>query len=140
MDMKTTLASKPSGDFKAASCSRGSTKQFWWTLAFFGSLAGATLALRHLALPAAVRFLVPAVPLMAGLMYLLTMVRDLRRQADELQLRIYLEAAAVVVAGLFIIMLTYPTFQEAGVLPALDPSMVVALVVVLGIGGYINAR
>jgi hypothetical protein len=68
------------------------------------------------------------------------MVRDLRRQVDELQLRIYLEAAAVVVGGLFIIMLTYPTLQEAGVLPALDYSMVLVLIVLLGTGGYINAR
>src|SRR5262245_1697924 len=117
--MRMTVASKSSGDLKIGSCGRASAKQFWWTLAFFGSLAATTLTLRHLPLPSLIRLLVPAVPLAAGLMYMLTMVRDLRHQVDELQLRIYLEAAAVVVCGLFIIMLTYPTLQEAGVLPAL---------------------
>ncbi len=73
-------------------------------------------------------------------MYLLTMVRDLRRQVDELNLRIYLEASAVVVCGLFIVMLTYPALHDAGVLPALDYSMVLALIAVLLVGGYIGAR
>jgi cation transport ATPase len=138
--MKMTLTSNSSSDFKNGSCGQASAKQLWWALAFFGSLAAATLGLRHLPLPFAVRSFVPAVPLVAGLMYLLTMVRDLRHQVDEMQLRIYLEAAAVVVCGLFIIMLTYPTFQEAGVLPALDYSMVLTLIVLLGTGGYLSAR
>lgn len=73
-------------------------------------------------------------------MYLLTMVRDLRRSVDELQLRIYLEASSVAVCGLFIIMLTYPSMQEAGILPSLDYSVVLAIIVLLGAGGYINAR
>jgi hypothetical protein len=73
-------------------------------------------------------------------MYVLTMVRDLRSHVDELHLRIYLEAAAAVVGGLFIIILTYPALQEAGILPALDYSIVLALILALGAGGYANAR
>ena len=129
-----------SGDLKDSSCGQVSAKQLWWALAFFGSLAVATIGIRHVPFPSPVRYLVPAVPLVAGLMYVLTMVRDLRSHVDELHLRIYLEAAAVVVGGLFIIILTYPALQEAGILPALDYSIVLALILALGAGGYANAR
>lgn len=140
-NMKTMDVSTSSSDFNQTStCGRASPRQLWWALAFAGSLVAATLGLRHLPLPAAARFLVPAIPLAAGFMYLLTMVRDLRRQVDELNLRIYLEASAVVVCGLFIVMLTYPALHDAGVLPALDYSMVLALIAVLLVGGYIGAR
>ena len=135
--MGTTLAPPPSTNVSA--CGRASARQLWWAIAFSAALTVATLGLRHLALPPFARLLIPVLPLLAGLMYLLAMVRDLRRQLDELQLRIYLEAAAVVVGGLFIIMLTYPTLQEAGV-PALDYSIVLALIVLLGAAGYYNAR
>ena len=138
--MKMTLDSMSPGPVKNSSCGRPSAKQMWWALAFGVSLVLATFGLRHLPFPPSVRYLIPAVPLAAGLMYLLTMVRDLRQQMDELQLRIYLEAAAVIVCGLFIIVVTYPALQEAGVLPALDYSMVLAMIVALGAGGYINAK
>ena len=73
-------------------------------------------------------------------MYMLNLVRDMRNQMDELRLRIYLEASVVVVCGLFIIMLTYPTLMEAGILPALDYSIVMVLMVALLTGGYLTAR
>jgi len=42
------------------------------------------------------------------------LIRDIREQSDELQLRVYLEAAAMAICGLFVVMLSYSTMQEAG--------------------------
>jgi len=79
------------------------------------------------------------IPVLTGLLYLRAMVDDIRRQMDELQLRIYLEAAAVVVCGLFMVMLIYPLLQAARLVGALDYSIVLVLIVVLGTIGYLSA-
>ena len=94
--------------------------------------------MRLLTLPAAVRYLIPAVPLFAGVQYVRVLVSDIRHQMDELQLRIYLEAAAVVVCGLFLLMITYPLLQAANLVGPLDYFVVLVLMVVLGIMGYIS--
>ena len=140
-DMKLTLDSTSPSEFRKSSCGRGfSERQLWWALAFGASLIAVTLALRHLSLPPFIRLLTCLVPLGTGFMYMLNLVRDMRNQMDELRLRIYLEASVVVVCGLFIIMLTYPTLMEAGILPALDYSIVMVLMVALLTGGYLTAR
>lgn len=122
-----------------AGCGRPSGRQLFWAIAFAISLAAGTAVLRHLKMPAAVRFGVPAIPLLAGLFYLRALVDDMRRQKDELQLRIYLEAAAVVVCGLFVVMLTFPILQAAGLVETLDNDIVMGVIVVLGTVGYISA-
>ena len=109
-------------------------------MAFGGSLIAVSLALRHLSMPPFVRLLASLFPLGTGFMYLHTLVRDMRKQVDELHLRIYLEASVVVVCGLFIIMLVYPTLMETGIFPELDYSVVLVLMVALLAGGYMAAR
>ena len=120
-------------------CGRPSGRQFLWAIVFGISLGLGTALLKHLALPAAVRYLVPVVPIVLGLLYMRAMVGDIRRQMDELQLRIYLEAAAVVVGGLFIIALIYPLLEVAHLVGPLDYLAVLVLIAVLGIAGYIIA-
>jgi hypothetical protein len=124
----------------SSSCVRGSSQQFATALAFFGTLTGCTYALKHLELAPAVRMLLPVLPLVTGLLYVLSVIRDLRRQVDELQLRLYLEASAVVVCGLFVLMLVFPVLKQAGIIETLDETIVMLLIVGLGIGGYLNAR
>ncbi|HKV82329.1 MAG TPA: hypothetical protein VJP02_29550 [Candidatus Sulfotelmatobacter sp.] len=114
--------------------------QISWSAGFFSSLGLGVIALHRLALPPAIRYLVPIVPLVAGSFYIRALIRDIRGQMDELQLRIYLEAAAVAVCGLFIVMLAYPLLQEAGVIGRLDYWVVLLLLGVLGAAGYANAR
>ena len=92
--------------------------------------------LRHLSMPVAVRYLIPVVPLFAGARYVQVLVRDMRKQMDELQLRIYLEAAAVVVCGLFILMICHPLLEAAHLVGALDHLEVLVVIAVLGIVGY----
>lgn len=77
-------------------------------------------------------------PLACLVAYLGFFVRDLR-QADELQLRIQLEAAAVGCLGTFGLMLVYPAFESAGFAPHLKPVYVILIMSVLAGAGYINA-
>jgi hypothetical protein len=119
-------------------CPWPSGQEWFWAILFGMLLPVGLTLLRHLHLPTAVRYLIPAVLLFAGAQYLRALVRNMRRQMDELQLRIYLEAAAVVVCGLFILMLTYPLLEAAHLVGALDCYVVLGLIVVLGIVGYIS--
>jgi hypothetical protein len=96
--------------------------------------------LHYLKMPAVVRYLVPAVPLLCGVLYVRAMVDDLRRQRDELQLRIYLEAAAVVLCGLFIVMLIYPLLEAAHLVGPLDSFIVLDIIALLLLVSYVAAR
>ena len=96
--------------------------------------------LHYLTVPAAVRYLVPVVPLLAGLLFVRALVHDIQRQKDELQLRVLLEAAAVVVCGLFIVMLTYPILEGARLVGPLNHLFVEVLIAVLLVIGYLSAR
>jgi len=138
--MSTGLSATASGRRSfLQGCGRPSGRQLLYAIAFGISLGVATAVLRHLTLPAAVSYLVPAVPLLCGLLYVRAMVDDIRRQMDELQLRIYLEAAAVVVCGLFIVMLIYPLLEAAHLVGPLDSLMVLVLIAALLVVGYITA-
>jgi hypothetical protein len=121
------------------SCGKPSPAQLLWGIIFGVSVPLGLLALRRLTLPIPVRYLIPCVCLIAGIAYMWAMVRDIRRQLDELQLRIYLEAAAVMVCGVFVMMLAYPVLQAAGYLKALEYTDVLLLLFVLGGGAYFNA-
>jgi len=120
-------------------CGRPSGRQFLWAVVFGISLGVGSALLKHLPLPAAVRYLIPFFPLVFGLLYARALVGDIRRQMDELQLRIYLEATAVVVCGLFIVMLVYPLLEAAHLVGPLDSFGVFLLIVVLGLIGYFTA-
>ncbi|HJZ95148.1 MAG TPA: hypothetical protein VKE70_01495 [Candidatus Solibacter sp.] len=67
------------------------------------------------------------------------MVGDIRRQMDELQLRIYLEAAAITLAGLFVVILVYPLFESLHLVGKIQYSVVVYLMVGLFLVAYIIA-
>jgi hypothetical protein len=138
--MSTEFTATASVRRSVKGCGWPSRRLLSWSIAFGLSLILGTAALRHLTVPAAVRYLVPTVPLLAGVLYMRAMVDDIRRQKDELQLRLYLEAAAVVVCGLFIVMLTYPMLQAARLVGPLDDFFVVVLMAVLLVIGYIGAR
>ena len=120
------------------SCGWPSGWQFVWAIVFGVTSSVGLALLKHLKLPGPVRYLMPAIPLLAGVQYMLVLVRDMRRQQDELQLRIYLEAAAVVVCGLFIVMICYPLLEMAHLVGPLDSLYVLGLIVVLGIVGYVS--
>ncbi len=138
MDTLSKTASS-SGLLPAPGCGRPSTRQIVWSIVFGVSLGVGNAVLRYLSVPSALRVVIPAIPLVAGLVYILSMVSDIRRQMDELQMRIYLEAAAVVVCGLFIVLLTYPLLQAARLVGPLEYWVVLLLMVGLGAAGYIAA-
>jgi len=137
--MSTILPVTASGRRSVASCGWPSGRQLFWAIAFAISLGVGTAVFRHLQVPNAVRYGGPAIPLLAGLFYIRALVDDMRRQKDELQLRIYLEAAAVVVCGLFVVLLTFPILQAAGLVETLNNDIVLGVIVVLGTIGYLNA-
>ena len=136
--MQTEL--KPSAPARRilGSCARASTRQIVWAVLFFVSTSVGLAVLRHLSIPRALGYAIPVFPLFDGVQYLRALVNDMRRQMDELQLRIYMEAATVAVCGLFILMVAYPVLEAAHLAVALDYSVVMALVVGLGIAGYIS--
>ena len=134
-EMKTAVPEPRS----AACFGRPSKRQLLWSITFGLSLVAGMVALRHLSLPLSVQYLVAAVPVFAGAMYINAMVCDVRRQMDELQLRIYLEAAAVVVCGLFLMMCTYPLLQAAHLVGPLDWGIVLIIMGVLGTIAYVRA-
>jgi hypothetical protein len=136
--MTTGLKPTPPKRGVLAGCGRPSGRQLAWAIVFGVSLSIGLAVLRYLTVPTAVRYLIPAVTLFAGAQYLRVLVRDMHRQKDELQLRIYLEAAAVVVCGLFILMVTYPMLEAARLVGPLDSFGVFVLMVVLGVVGYIS--
>ena len=74
-----------------------------------------------------------------GVLLYRALIRDIREQSDELQLRVYLEAAAMAICGLFVVMLSYSTMQEAGWVGTLDYAVVMLLIGFSAIG-YIVAR
>ena len=75
-----------------------------------------------------------------GVLLYRALIRDIREQSDELQLRVYLEAAAMAICGLFVVMLSYSTMQEAGWVGPLDYPLVVMLLIGFWAIGYIVAR
>src|SRR5437763_1478341 len=109
--LKPTPPTTPPKRHIMAGCGRPSGRQLVWATVFGTTLPIGLALLKYLHLPTAVRYLIPAVPLFAGVQYLRVLVRDMHRQMDELQLRIYLEAAAVVVCGLFIVMIAHPLLE-----------------------------
>jgi hypothetical protein len=119
-----------------AGCGRPSASQLAWSIAFFVLLSVERVLARRLELPDAVRYLLPVAPLAAGFFYMRSMVADFRRQSDELQLRIYLEAAVVAVCGLFVVMFSYPLLEAAGWVGPLEHMTVLLVLFVFGSIGY----
>jgi hypothetical protein len=136
--METELKPTPPPRHVLEGCGRPSGRQYVWAILLGVSLSFGLALLRYLHLPTAVRYLIPAVPLFAGAQYVRVLVSDMRRQMDELQLRIYLEAAAVVACGLFILMLSYPLLEAAHLVGPLDCYVVLVMIVVLGLVGYVS--
>lgn len=124
----------------ASGCGRPSVSQIVWSVVFFSLIVVEGAVARLVALPGAVRAVLPVAPLVAGFFYMRAAVKDTRRQLDELQLRIYLEAAAVVVCGLFVLFLTYPLMQTAGWVGPMDESAVLFALIAFGAIGYFTAR
>lgn len=118
---------------------RPSVRQMVWAIVFFISLGGGTVLLRRKVVSGPLGYVVAALPLLSGFMYMRTMVGDIRRQMDELQLRIYLEAAAITLAGLFVVILVYPLFESLHLVGKIQYSVVVYLMVGLFLVAYIIA-
>lgn len=123
----------------AIACGRASKAQFLWALGFGASLIAATDAVRWLGDWAPLRYLAAALPLVTGFFYMRAVLLDCRRQTDELQLRICLEAAAISVCGLVVVMLTYPLLEKVALVGPLDYSVVLGLLGLLLAAGYLNA-
>jgi len=118
---------------------RPSTRQTVWAIVFFVAQGLGLIALSRKWIPPPYTYAVAVAPLIAGLFYIHSMVSDIRRRMDELQLRIYLEAAAVTVGGLFLAAMVHPLFEKAHLLGPLNDSIVLFLIVGLFVAGYVNA-
>src|SRR5882724_9343510 len=92
---------------------RPSRRQAVWALLFFFSQGLGTIVLSRAWVPPPYTYAVAAAPLIAGVFYIASVVSDIRTRMDELQRRIYLEAAAVTVCGLFLITMVYPLLEKA---------------------------
>ena len=121
-------------------CGRPSASQIVWSVVFFSLVVVEGAVAKRVQLPEAVRLLLPVAPMVAGFFYMRSAVRDTRRQSDELQLRIYLEAAAVALCGLFVFVLTYPLMQAAGWVGPLQAEAVLFALIGFGAIGYFVAR
>ena len=120
-------------------CGRPSAAQVYWGLAFVVTLIAGVLVNRNFVLATPFRQMAPLVPLAAGSFYLHAFLRDLHAQKDELQIRIYLEAAVLTVGGLVILMMAYPLLQKGGLVGPLDSTMVLVMLGLLAMAGCFKA-
>ena len=120
-------------------CAGASVTQFVWAGVFCAGAVLSVVLLRlfHLGLPLRIGVLLLAI--LPGVLYILTMIRDIRR-LDELQQRIYLEAISVAFAGTFLFAILYPTLRQAGVVPAMSPTELSAVMVALATVSYLVAK
>jgi len=118
---------------------RPSARQMWWGIVFLISATGGSIVLRHASLPPVAQDLIAVFPVFAGVFYMNALIGDVRAQMDELQLRIYLEAAAMVVCGLFVLTIVYPGLQAAHLVGPLDWDIVLMFIMTLGIIAYVRA-
>jgi hypothetical protein len=120
-------------------CGRPSAAQVDWGLAFSVTLILGVIVARNFVLVTPYRQIAPLVPLAFGALYMRAAIRDIHAQTDELQLRIYLEAGAITVGGLFILMLAYPLLQKGGLVGPLDPTVVLVMLGLLAMAGCFKA-
>ena len=110
-----------------------------WAFLFLAATVGVMRVLR-LELPTAIRYALPAGPVLLGVVYFRILFRDLPRMTDELQRKLHFEAAVGTCAGVYIAMIVYPLFQRAGLIGTLDPLVVLILMSVLYTAGYSVAK
>ena len=116
-----------------------------FSIGFFGALAAHIVVLMVTRLilagseEAAWRFPVALAPMFPFLIILLMLVSQLRRQADELERRVMLEALAISFFGTMIGTSAYGLLQRAG-MPDLNALWVGALMTVLWFAGMAFAR
>jgi hypothetical protein len=122
-----------------SACGRPSATQVYWGLAFFVTLFACMFVNRYFVLATPFRQMAPLVPLAAGAFYMRAFIRDLHTKKDELQLRIYLEAGAITVGGLLILMMTYPLLQKGGLVGPLDSTVVLVMIGLLAVAGCFKA-
>ncbi len=120
-------------------CGRPSLRQMVWVAVFAASLPVGVAVHRRMDVPPLLGYLLAAIPLLAGAMYMRTMVRDVREQMDELQIRIYLEAATISLCGLFVVVCSYQLIEKAGLAGPLNGTIVILLMVGFGLIGYWRA-
>ena len=98
-----------------------------------------SVGLSRVEVPTALRYALPVASTLVGVAYMRSALADLRRQSDELQLRIYLESTAVTCHGLFIAVLVYPAFEKAHLVGPMDYSVVLLLLIALTTAGFVLA-
>jgi hypothetical protein len=138
--MTPELKATPAEHHKAQGCGRPSGRLLVWSIVFSLTWVVGSILLPRFTFPTAIQYLIAAIPVFAGGMYINAIVRDVRRKRDELQLRIYLEAAAVVVCGLFLLMFTYPLLQAVHLVGPLDSGRVLVFMAVLLVVAYFRAK
>jgi hypothetical protein len=137
--MTTELKATSAGHRTAQGCGQVSGRQLVWLIVFGLTWVAGSILLQRFTLPTAIQYLIAAIPVIAGGIYINALVCDIRRKRDELQLRIYLEAAAVVVCGLFLLMFTYPLLQAVHLVGPLDSGRVLVFMAVLLAVAYFRA-
>jgi hypothetical protein len=120
-------------------CDRPSVAQMVWGGLFVTSLLASVVVLGRFDLPAAARATIPLVCLLLGIAYIRTAIADVRRQSDELQLRIYHEATSTTFYSFFIVLLVYPVFEKAGMVGALDSGVLLFGFVGLSVVSFVLA-
>jgi hypothetical protein len=124
-------------ELKALSfCGRMSAAQVFWAVVFMGTAVGASSVMSAVQLPAAVRYTLPLLCVLAGIAYFRVLFRDFRRYTDELQRRINLEAAVGTCVGIYVAMVVYPVFHKAGLIGPLNYVHVLLLLIVMYAAGY----
>ena len=120
-------------------CSGASLAQFVWAGVFCAGAVVSVVLLRLFRLSLPLRIGVVLLAILPGVLYILTMIRDVRR-LDELQQRIYLEAISVAFAGTFLFAILYPTLRKAGFVPSMSPTELSVVMVALATASYLVAK
>ncbi len=120
-------------------CGRMSYAQLFWAVVFNVGAGASMIALRRYSLGLAWRIALPLLSLLFGALYMRAMARDMR-SLDELQIRIWLEAAAFACFGTAIVMWVFPIAQRAGFVGQLDPVMVIFLIFLFAFVGFLLAN
>jgi hypothetical protein len=135
----TIEKSEPTKLFGLAECRRGSWQQSAWLMVF---LVGATL-INHWFKPAGaslwLRVAVVVGPLIPGVLFIRTLVRDLRR-LDELQQKIYIDSIALASGGTFLFAILYPAVHKAGFIVEMTPYDFGIVMAVLTAISYLIAK
>jgi hypothetical protein len=129
---------RDSSFLSALPCGRPSFAQFLWAVLFSASSGISLVIVREPTRGPAVKWAAAIIPVVCGVILIGAVIRDMSKM-DELQRRVFTEAAAVALLGVLVMGLVYPAFQRAGFVGPLSPPLVSLAALLLALLGYMNA-